>query len=110
MLKKIAVLTSGGDSPGMNACIRAVVRAANFYGLSCIGIKRGYQGLIEGDFVHLDARSVGGIISRGGTILGSARSKDFMQAEGRKNAYKNLKQHEVDAIVVCGGDGNFKGA
>ncbi len=110
MIKKIAVLTSGGDSPGMNACIRSVVRAANFYGLSCIGIKQGYQGLIEGEFVHLDARAVGGIVSKGGTILGSARSKDFMQAEGRKKAYKNLKKHDVDAIVVCGGDGTFKGA
>jgi 6-phosphofructokinase 1 len=110
MIKKIAVLTSGGDSPGMNACIRAVVRAANFHGISCVGIKRGYQGLIDGEFVDLDARAVGGIISKGGTILGSARCKDFMQADGRKKAYDHLKKKGIDAIVACGGDGTFKGA
>jgi 6-phosphofructokinase 1 len=109
-MRKIAVLTSGGDSPGMNACIRAVVRAAAFNKISCIGIRRGYQGLIEEDFTTLNARSVGGIVSKGGTILGSARSEDFMQIEGRKKAYENLKKHAVDAIVACGGDGTFKGA
>jgi 6-phosphofructokinase 1 len=109
-MKKIAVLTSGGDSPGMNACLRAVVRASISYGISCMGIKRGFQGLIEDDFVELDSRSVGGIISKGGTILGSARSKDFLLPEGRKKAYENLQKHSIDALVVLGGDGTFKGA
>lgn len=109
-MKKIGVLTSGGDSPGMNACIRAVVRSANYYGLSCTGINRGYQGLIEDDFTALDAKAVSGIISKGGTILGSARSKDFLHSEGRKIAYKNLLKEGIDALIVCGGDGTFKGA
>jgi len=110
MSNRIGVLTSGGDAPGMNACVRAVVRASNFYGRSCTGIKRGFQGLIEGDFVDLDSRLVGGIISDGGTILGSARSMDFMLAEGREKAYHNLKKTGIDSIVFCGGDGTFKGA
>lgn len=103
-------MTSGGDSPGMNACIRAVVRAAQQYKIPAIGIRRGYQGLIENDFVALDARSVSGIISKGGTILGTARSKEFMSVEGRKKAYQHLIEHGIDAIVAIGGDGTFTGA
>jgi 6-phosphofructokinase 1 len=109
-MKKIAVLTSGGDSPGMNACIRAIVRTAQYHNLAAVGIRRGYQGLIENDIIELDARMVGGIISKGGTVLGTARSKDFMTIEGRKKAYENLKKHGIDAIVACGGDGTFTGA
>lgn len=108
--KKIAVLTSGGDAPGMNAAIRAVVRACAYYNLDCVGIYRGFQGLIEGDFKTLDARSVKHIINRGGTFLKSARSKEFMTSEGRKKAYHHLKENNVDALVVIGGDGTFAGA
>ena len=106
----IAVLTSGGDSPGMNAAIRAVVRASAFYDLKCYGIYRGYQGLIENEFVELNARSVSNTINRGGTFLKSARSKDFHDKKGREEAYKNLKAKKVDALVVIGGDGSFTGA
>ncbi|MDR6301106.1 6-phosphofructokinase [Mesonia maritima] len=109
-IKNIAVLTSGGDSPGMNAAIRAVVRASVYYKIKCTGIYRGYEGLIEGDFETLDARSVKNIINRGGTFLKSARSKLFRTAEGRKQAYEQLKKNEVDALVVVGGDGTFAGA
>lgn len=109
-MKKIAVLTSGGDSPGMNACVRAVVRAAQANNMTAMGICRGYQGLIENDIIALDARAVGGIVSKGGTFLGSARSKDFMTNEGRKTAYENLKKHGIEGLVVCGGDGSFTGA
>ncbi|MAP80884.1 MAG: 6-phosphofructokinase [Aequorivita sp.] len=108
--KKIAVLTSGGDAPGMNAAIRAVVRACAYYNLDCVGIYRGFQGLIEGDFKTLDARSVKHIINRGGTFLKSARSKEFMTTEGRKKAFHHLKSNDVDALVVIGGDGTFAGA
>src|SRR5690606_5721172 len=108
--KKIAVLTSGGDSPGMNAAIRAVVRCCTFYELECIGVYRGYQGLIEADFKPLDARSVKNTINRGGTFLKSARSKDFMTPEGRAKAHQNLLNETVDALVVIGGDGTFTGA
>jgi 6-phosphofructokinase 1 len=109
-LNKIAVLTSGGDSPGMNAAIRAVVRSCAYHNLECVGVYRGYQGLIEGDFKALDARSVKNIINRGGTFLKSARSKDFMTKEGREKAYVNLKKEGIDALVVIGGDGTFTGA
>lgn len=108
-IKKIAVMTSGGDSPGMNAAIRSVVRACAYYRTECIGIYRGYQGMIEGDFVTLSARSVNNIIHKGGTILKSARSKEFMTKEGRRKAYENLKEHEIDGLVVIGGDGSFTG-
>ena len=108
--KKIAVLTSGGDSTGMNAAIRAVVRCCTFYELECIGVYRGYQGLIEADFKPLDARSVKNTINRGGTFLKSARSKDFMTPEGRAKAHQNLLNETVDALVVIGGDGTFTGA
>ncbi|MDP2685940.1 MAG: 6-phosphofructokinase [Aequorivita sp.] len=107
---KIAVLTSGGDSPGMNAAIRAVVRACTYYNLECVGVYRGLQGLIEGDFEELNARSVKNIINRGGTFLKSARSKDFLTVEGRKKAFNNLKNENIDALVVIGGDGTFAGA
>jgi 6-phosphofructokinase 1 len=109
-LNKIAVLTSGGDSPGMNAAIRAVVRNAAYSGLKCDGIYRGYQGLIENDFIELGPRDVKNTINRGGTFLKSARSKEFMTIEGRQKAFKNLKSREIDALVVIGGDGTFTGA
>lgn len=108
-IKKIAVLTSGGDAPGMNAAIRAVVRASIYHHVECIGIYRGYQGVIEGDFKQMDARSVKNIINKGGTILKSARSKDFITPEGRQKAYENLQKEGVDALVVIGGDGSFTG-
>lgn len=108
-IKKIAVMTSGGDSPGMNAAIRSVVRTCAYYSVESVGIYRGYQGMIEGDFVTLTARSVKGIINKGGTILKSARSKEFMTEEGRKKAYENLIENNIDAVVVIGGDGSFTG-
>ncbi|MAN59908.1 MAG: 6-phosphofructokinase [Flavobacteriaceae bacterium] len=109
-IKKIGVLTSGGDSPGMNAAIRAVVRACAYHSVECIGIYRGLQGLIEGDFKALGPRSVKNIINRGGTFLKSARSQEFMSKEGRQKAYGNLRSEAIDALVVIGGDGTFKGA
>ena len=109
-IKKIGVMTSGGDSPGMNAAIRSVVRTCAFYKIECAGIYRGYQGMIEGDFVSLDARSVKGIINKGGTFLKSARSKEFMTKEGRQKAYDALKAANIDALVTIGGDGTFTGA
>ena len=108
-LKKIGVMTSGGDSPGMNAAIRSVVRASAYYRTECVGIYRGYQGMIEGDFVNLTARSVNNIVHKGGTMLKSARSKEFRTEEGRKKAYENLKEQEIDGLVVIGGDGSFTG-
>jgi 6-phosphofructokinase 1 len=109
-IKKIGVLTSGGDAPGMNAAIRAVVRASVYHKLDCVGIYRGYEGLIEGDFKNLNARSVKNIINRGGTVLKSARSKEFFLKEGRLKAYNNLKNEGIDALVTIGGDGTFAGA
>ena len=109
-IKKIGVLTSGGDAPGMNAAIRSVVRTCAFHGIECIGIYRGYQGMIEGDFKEMGARSVNNIINKGGTILKSARSKEFATPEGRKKAFDNLTKVGVDALVVIGGDGSFTGA
>lgn len=109
-IKKIAVFTSGGDSPGMNAAIRSVVRTCAFHNIECVGIYRGYEGMIEGDFKPLTARSVKDIINKGGTFLKSARSKAFMTKEGRKKAYDNLVAEQVDALVVIGGDGSFTGA
>jgi 6-phosphofructokinase 1 len=108
-IKKIAVLTSGGDAPGMNAAIRAVVRACTYYRIDCIGVYRGYQGLIEGDFEQLSARHVSNIINRGGTILKSARSLEFKTKDGRKKAYENLKKEDIGALVIIGGDGTFTG-
>jgi 6-phosphofructokinase 1 len=109
-IKKLAVLTSGGDSPGMNAAVRSVVRTCAYHGIECYGVYRGYEGLIEGDFKLMGARSVKGIINKGGTILKSARSKEFRTKEGRQKAYKHLKDAEIDGLVVIGGDGSFTGA
>ncbi|MCH3884725.1 MULTISPECIES: 6-phosphofructokinase [Tenacibaculum] len=109
-IKKIAVMTSGGDSPGMNAAIRSVVRTCAYYRANCVGIYRGYEGLIDGDFIELTARSVNNIINKGGTILKSARSKEFRTKEGRAKAYEHLKEQKIDAMVVIGGDGSFTGA
>jgi 6-phosphofructokinase 1 len=106
---RIGVMTSGGDSPGMNAAIRAVARTCAYYNTQCVGFYRGFQGMIEGDYIELDARSVRNIISRGGTILKSARSKDFFTVEGRKKAADNLKRAKVDAMILIGGDGTFRG-
>jgi 6-phosphofructokinase 1 len=110
IIKKIGVLTSGGDSPGMNAAIRSVVRTCAYHNIQCVGIYRGYQGMIEGDFIEMGARSVHNIINKGGTILKSARSKDFMTVEGRVKAHDQLLKAGVDAFVVIGGDGSFTGA
>ena len=109
-IKKIAVLTSGGDAPGMNAAIRSVVRTCAYYQVEVLGVYRGYQGMIENDFTPLDARSVRNLINRGGTFLKSARSKDFQTSEGRRKAHENLIAAGVDALVVIGGDGSFTGA
>ncbi|WMX14105.1 MULTISPECIES: 6-phosphofructokinase [unclassified Aureispira] len=109
-MKKIAVFTSGGDAPGMNACIRAVVRAAIHYNIEVVGIRRGYKGMINDDFIPMNSKSVSYILHKGGTILGSARSDEFRTAMGRKKAYNNLKKHGIDGIVAIGGDGTFTGA
>lgn len=109
-IKKVGVLTSGGDAPGMNAAIRAVVRACIFYDLDVYGIYRGYDGLIKGDLEQLYVRSVSNILSRGGTFLLSARSSEFRTKEGRQKAYDNFKANGLDALVVIGGDGSFTGA
>ncbi|HMZ47219.1 MAG TPA: 6-phosphofructokinase, partial [Chitinophagaceae bacterium] len=106
----IGVLTSGGDSPGMNAAIRAVTRTGLYHGLGVYGIMRGYAGMIEGDIKKLDGISVANIIQRGGTFLKTARSKEFHTYEGRKKAYNNLKQLNIDGLVIIGGDGSFNGA
>ena len=108
-IKKIGVLTSGGDSPGMNAAIRSVVRTCAFHNIECVGIYRGYQGMIEGDFKELGPRSVNNIINKRGTFLKSARSLEFRTPEGRKKAYDNLVKEGVEALVVIGGDGSFTG-
>ena len=107
---KIGVLTSGGDSPGMNACIRAVVRTAIYNGLEVYGIMRGYSGMVENDIFKMESRSVANIIQRGGTILKTSRCKEFFEPEGRKKAYNNLKKHGIDGLVIIGGDGSFRGA
>lgn len=109
-IKKIGVLTSGGDAPGMNAAIRAVVRTAVFNKLQVTGIRQGYQGIIDSDFVELVSESVSDIIQRGGTILKTARCEEFRSAEGRNKAYNNLRQAQIDGVVVIGGDGSFTGA
>ena len=107
---KIGVMTSGGDAPGMNAAIRAVVRTGLYYGLEVYGIMRGYQGMIEDDITRLESRSVANIIQRGGTILKTARCKEFFDYEGRKKAYENLKKKGINGLVIIGGDGSFRGA
>jgi 6-phosphofructokinase 1 len=109
-INRIAVLTSGGDAPGMNAAVRAVTRAAIFNNMEVYGIMRGYEGMITGEFKKLESRDVSGIIQKGGTILKTARSARFRTPEGRQEAYENLKRYEIDAVVVIGGDGSFTGA
>ncbi|MEJ8843424.1 6-phosphofructokinase [Lacibacter sp. H375] len=107
---KIGVLTSGGDAPGMNAAIRAVVRTGLYHNMEVFGIMRGYQGMIDDDIVPMHSRSVANIIQRGGTILKTARCVEFYEPEGRKKAYENLKKHGIDGLVIIGGDGSFRGA
>ena len=109
-IKRIGVLTSGGDAPGMNSCVRAVVRTALYHGIECYGIRRGYNGLISGDIIKLDEKNVSHIINRGGTILYTARSKEFLSEEGQKKAYSTCKFLGLDSIVAIGGDGTFRGA
>ena len=109
-VSRIGVLTSGGDSPGMNAAIRAVVRTGIYHGLEVYGIMRGYQGLLEDDIIRMESRSVANIIQRGGTILKTARCKDFLTPEGREKAYNVLRARGIDGLVVIGGDGSFQGA
>lgn len=109
-IRKIAVLTSGGDAPGLNAAIRAVVRTAIYNQVEVTGVQRGYDGLVEGDFYPLDAASVKGIIHRGGTILRSSRSQAFKTREGRKKAFEQLTRDGIDALIIIGGDGSFSGA
>jgi len=109
-IKKIGVLTSGGDAPGMNAAIRAAVRAGFYYNLEMYGIYRGYEGMIQNDIKKLDSKHITHVLERGGTFLKSARSEEFKTAEGRKKAYTNLKNHGIDALIVIGGDGSLTGA
>ncbi len=109
-ISKLGVLTSGGDAPGMNPCIRAVVRTAIFNGLQVVGVRQGYKGLIENDMYNMEARSVSNILNLGGTILKTARCMPFHTDEGMETAYKNAKAHGIDALVVIGGDGTFTGA
>ncbi|MEQ7798308.1 6-phosphofructokinase [Pedobacter sp. ASV1-7] len=109
-IKNIGVLTSGGDAPGMNAAIRAVVRAAIYYDLKVTGVLRGFEGLVHGDFIDMDRKSVANIIQRGGTILKTARSDAFRTPEGREQAYQQLLKHNIDGLIVIGGDGTFTGA
>ena len=109
-VKRIGVLTSGGDAPGMNACIRAVVRSALARGIECVGIRRGYQGLISGDILEMDNASVSRIINRGGTVLYSARCDEFRTKEGQEKAYATCKLIGLDGLVAIGGDGTFRGA
>jgi 6-phosphofructokinase 1 len=107
---RIGVLTSGGDSPGMNAAIRAVVRTGIYHGMEVHGIMRGFQGMIEDDIAKMEGRSVANIIQRGGTILKTARCKEFFEAPGRKKGYENLKKRGINGLVIIGGDGSFRGA
>ncbi len=109
-IKRIGVLTSGGDAPGMNACVRAVVRTAMFHGVECYGIRRGYNGLIAGDIIKLDERNIAHIINRGGTVLNTARSKEFLTEEGQRKAVSTCKFLGLEGIVAIGGDGTFRGA
>lgn len=109
-MKRIGVFTSGGDAPGMNACIRAVVRGAVYHGVEVYGIRRGYSGMIAGDVYKMESHSVSNIVQRGGTILKSARSKEFMTPEGRRQAYDNLMEHGIEGLIAIGGNGTFTGA
>ena len=109
-MKRIGVLTSGGDNPGLNPCIRAVVRSAIHLGLEVMGIRRGYAGLLDGEIDEMDTRSVGGIIGRGGTILGTARCPEFYEPKGRREALRSLNRFGIDGLVVIGGNGSLTGA
>ena len=109
-VKRIGVLTSGGDAPGMNACVRAVVRTAIYHNVECYGIRRGYNGLISGDIIRLDEKSVAHTINRGGTILYTARSREFLTEEGQKKAVSTCKFLGLDSVIAIGGDGTFRGA
>jgi len=109
-MQRLGVYTSGGDAPGMNACLRAAVRTALANDMEVIGIRRGYEGMIEGDFVEMDRRSVSNIVQLGGTVLKSARSKEFRSEEGRAQAAKHLEEYDIDALIAIGGDGTFRGA
>lgn len=109
-IKKVGVMTSGGDAPGMNAALRAVVRSCEYYSIKCVAIKSGFQGLIEEDLVEMNARSVKNIINRGGTIIKTARSEEFKLKAGRKKAFNVIKRNNIDANVIIGGDGSFSGA
>ena len=109
-MKTIGVLTSGGDSPGMNTALRSIVRTCAHYKIKCVGIVRGYSGLIEDNTKVLNTRSVRGIINKGGTFLYSARCDEFRQATGREKAYKTLRNNNIDGLIVIGGDGSFTGA
>jgi len=109
-VKTIGILTSGGDAPGMNAAVRAVTRAGIYYGFSIKGIYRGYDGLLSGEIQPFSTENVSGIICEGGTILKTARSKEFMTKEGKEKAYENIVKEGIDALVVIGGDGSFAGA
>ena len=109
-IRNIGVLTSGGDAPGMNAAIRAVVRVGSYYGLRVFGVKRGYNGLIKGDLIEMNARSVSETLQRGGTILQTARCLEFKEEEGVKKAVEIAKVFGLDGLIVIGGDGSFRGA
>lgn len=109
-IKRIGVMTSGGDAPGMNACVRAVVRTAAYHNVEVMGIVRGYEGMIHGDIKELTTRDVGGIIQRGGTILQTARSQDFRTKNGQREAVRQLNESGIDAVIVIGGDGSLNGA
>ena len=109
-IKRIGVLTSGGDAPGMNPCVRSIVRTAIYHGIECYGIRRGWHGLINGDILKLDEKNIGHIINRGGTILYTARSKEFMTEEGQRKAVSTCKFLGLDGIIAIGGDGTFRGA
>ncbi len=109
-VKRIGVLTSGGDSPGMNAAVRSVVRTAMYHGIECYGIRRGWNGLISGDVIKMDQKNIAHIINRGGTILYTARSKEFMTVEGQQRAVATCKFLGLEGIVAIGGDGTFRGA
>ncbi|NLJ99794.1 MAG: 6-phosphofructokinase [Clostridia bacterium] len=109
-MRRIAILTSGGDAPGMNAAIRAIVRKGIYHGMKILGISRGFAGLIDGDFMELDGTAVSDIIQRGGTILRTARSDEFLEEEGQRKALESLKKFEIDAVVVIGGNGSLRGA
>jgi 6-phosphofructokinase 1 len=107
---KIGVLTSGGDAPGMNAAIRAVVRTGIYNNLEVFGIMRGYAGMVDGDILKMEGKSVANIIQRGGTILKTSRSNEFLEPEGRKKAYENLRKFDINGLIIIGGDGSFRGA